>query len=222
MNFCTFRRHYLDAMLAGTSFSGAVIDVGGKKAGRRGAFAPPLHQVRLWHSVNLDPAARPDFCCDATRIPVPDGSYDMALLCEVLEHLPSPGAVLSETCRILRPGGTLVLSAPFLFAMHPDPADYQRWTPDKLREGLKAAGFKVVHLGNMGSLGAVVYDLAASIWSSSRWRYVLVLLRPVALLLERLQVGEPTKVTTGYFVVAHKLSDQRGTNLSTEEVGAPI
>jgi len=207
MTFLTFRRHYLDTMLAGTSFSGAIIDIGGKKVRRRGKFVPPLEQVSVWHVVNIDPGAEPDFCCDAAQIPVPDSSYDMALLCEVLEHLPSPEAVLTEACRVLNQNGTLVLSAPFLYAVHADPADYQRWTADKLSQSLATAGFESADISTMGGFGAVIYDMAMALWSNTRWRHLFRFLRPVFALMERLNVGNPAKVTTGYFVLAPKRSE---------------
>ncbi len=42
----------------------------------------------------------------------PDASFDVAVLSEVLEHLPYPDLVLQEIHRILRPGGVLVGSVP--------------------------------------------------------------------------------------------------------------
>jgi SAM-dependent methyltransferase len=204
----TFRRRYLDSHLAQTAFRQAVLDIGGEKVRRRGSFVPPMQQVSAWHTANLDPATAPDLCCDAANLPVPDASYDMALLCETLEHVASPEAVLAEACRVLKPGGTLVLSAPLLFAVHGDPADYQRWTAAKLRKALKEAGFEAIQLTAMGGIGAVVHDLAISLWSASRWRYLCRLLRPFCAVLERLQVGDQSKVTSGYFVLADKRGSQ--------------
>ncbi len=42
----------------------------------------------------------------------PDSSFDVAIITEVLEHLPYPKITLSEIVRILRPGGRLVGSVP--------------------------------------------------------------------------------------------------------------
>jgi SAM-dependent methyltransferase len=45
-------------------------------------------------------------------LPFPDGRLDTALLLEVLEHVVDDGAALREICRVLRPGGKLVVSVP--------------------------------------------------------------------------------------------------------------
>lgn len=53
---------------------------------------------------------------DVTRLTFADGSFDFILSCDVLEHVPDYPRALAEFCRILRPGGLLLLSAPFTFA----------------------------------------------------------------------------------------------------------
>ncbi|MDP9102076.1 MAG: methyltransferase domain-containing protein [Actinomycetota bacterium] len=46
---------------------------------------------------------------DAQRLPFADAVADVVVAGEVLEHVPDPDAVVAEACRVLRPGGTLVL-----------------------------------------------------------------------------------------------------------------
>lgn len=46
---------------------------------------------------------------DATRLPLPDGCADVVSAGELLEHVTDLGAAVTEVCRILRPGGLLVL-----------------------------------------------------------------------------------------------------------------
>ena len=46
---------------------------------------------------------------DATRLPLASGCADVVVAGEVLEHVPDWGAVVDEACRVLAPGGTLVI-----------------------------------------------------------------------------------------------------------------
>jgi 2-polyprenyl-6-hydroxyphenyl methylase/3-demethylubiquinone-9 3-methyltransferase len=46
---------------------------------------------------------------DVAAIPLADGSADVVVAGEILEHVPELGAVVGELCRVLRPGGLLVL-----------------------------------------------------------------------------------------------------------------
>jgi 2-polyprenyl-6-hydroxyphenyl methylase / 3-demethylubiquinone-9 3-methyltransferase len=46
---------------------------------------------------------------DVQRLPVGDGVADAVSAGEILEHVPDLAATVAEACRVLRPGGTLVL-----------------------------------------------------------------------------------------------------------------
>lgn len=46
---------------------------------------------------------------DAQRLPFADGVADVVVAGEVLEHVPDLAAAVGEACRVLRPGGTLVV-----------------------------------------------------------------------------------------------------------------
>lgn len=59
-----------------------------------------------------------DIVSDITSIPVPDASFDAIMCVEVFEHLPEPVWAVAEFARILRPGGVLVLTAPFCSLTH--------------------------------------------------------------------------------------------------------
>ncbi len=50
---------------------------------------------------------------DASQLPFEDGSVDTVLLGEVLEHLVHPARILSETRRVLREGGRLIVTVPY-------------------------------------------------------------------------------------------------------------
>ncbi|KRV48197.1 2-polyprenyl-3-methyl-5-hydroxy-6-metoxy-1,4-benzoquinol methylase [Wenjunlia vitaminophila] len=46
---------------------------------------------------------------DISRLPFASGSVDVATAGQCLEHVPDPFGVVEELCRVLRPGGTLIL-----------------------------------------------------------------------------------------------------------------
>lgn len=46
---------------------------------------------------------------DITRLPIADESVEVVTAGQCLEHVPDPYAVVRELCRVLRPGGTLIL-----------------------------------------------------------------------------------------------------------------
>lgn len=64
------------------------------------------------HSKKWD-TSRIDLVSDITSIPAGDASFDAILCSEVLEHVPYPNLALDELTRLLKPGGILILTAPF-------------------------------------------------------------------------------------------------------------
>lgn len=65
-----------------------------------------------------------DLVCDITNIPQSDASFDAILCCEVFEHLPDTLKALDEFSRLLKPGGILILTAPFASLVHFAPYHY--------------------------------------------------------------------------------------------------
>ena len=62
-----------------------------------------------------------DIVSDIVAIPAPDASFDVVLCTEVLEHIPEPTHALDEFARLLKPGGLLILTAPFASFVHMAP-----------------------------------------------------------------------------------------------------
>ncbi len=52
------------------------------------------------------------------KLPFPDESFDIVILSEVLEHLPTHQVVVREVGRILRPEGRWIVSTPNIFRLH--------------------------------------------------------------------------------------------------------
>jgi SAM-dependent methyltransferase len=80
---------------------------------------------------------------DGQTMPMAADQFAAILCSEVLEHSFVPERLLSECHRVLRPGGALLLTMPFLWPEHEQPWDSQRFTHFGLRQRLVAAGFRV-------------------------------------------------------------------------------
>lgn len=85
------------------------------------------------------------------QFPIADDSQDFLLLFNVLEHLYDYRVCLAESFRVLKPGGVLVGSVPFLFMIHPDPDDHFRFTGSTLTRLFSEAGFAPVSVDPVGS-----------------------------------------------------------------------
>jgi len=205
MSFITFRRYYLDQVLSDMNFYGKVLDVGGKKENKRGTFRPPLEKVESWEYLNIDKSTNPDYNCSADNIPVEDGTFDIIMLAEVIEHLENPIEVINECYRALKKGGKIVVTVPFLNALHADPYDFQRWTDLKIENVFNKSAFKDISINPMGGKTAVIYDLlnfsqTPTLFNTRIFRKILQISSPIFKILDK-----PNRfVTTGYFIEAKK------------------
>lgn len=79
---------------------------------------------------------------DATCLPFPDDSFDVAVSLETIEHLPDPPALLAEIRRVLIPGGRLMLSCPNLDrSKRNNPYHLNEMTYSQLESALVGGGF---------------------------------------------------------------------------------
>jgi SAM-dependent methyltransferase len=76
------------------------------------------------------------------RVDAHDGSADLVLSFQVLEHVRDPGCYLGEARRILRNDGRLILSTHGSWFYHPHPEDHRRWTRQGLVAELAVHGFE--------------------------------------------------------------------------------
>ena len=106
------------------------------------------------------------------RWPVPDSDVDVLLSSQVLEHVANLPHTLAEMRRVVRPGGTLVLSFPFIYNEHGAPFDYQRFTAHRAVRLFE--GFEVLEVRRQGGIGSTLAILALN-WleESSNRRRVL-------------------------------------------------
>ena len=121
---------------------GRLIDVGCGEKPYAGTFAPYVDEhVGVDHPDSPHALTSVDVVAGAYDIPLADASFDTALMAEVLEHLETPERALAEARRLLRPGGALIVTTPFMWVLHEEPRDFFRYTPHALRLLLTRAGF---------------------------------------------------------------------------------
>jgi SAM-dependent methyltransferase len=136
-----------------------VLDAGSGRAPYRTLFAHARYETADFLAVEGKTYTEQDYVCDLAAIPVEDARFDHVLLTQVLEHLPEPATVLTELHRVLKPGGTLWLTAPLFYAEHEKPYDFFRYTQFGIRHLLEGAGFQVREIEWMeGYLGTLSYQ----------------------------------------------------------------
>lgn len=205
----TYRRILLDSFLGVflANARGLLIDLGGKKRGRHGSFKPEDFKAVKWININIAMESNPQVAADVCALPIRDGCTDLVLCTETLEHLRDPLRCIHESLRILKPGGTLLLSVPFLYPVHADPFDFQRFTGDGLRAMLQ--NFVEVEVRPMGGFWGVVglfFDLQSS---SVRLRILRGFMRRMGRFLCWVDAWNGNHLsfsifTTGYFCCAKK------------------
>lgn len=110
-------------------------------------------QMKHWDN------SRIDLVSDITDIPAPSASFDAILCSEVLEHVPEPTHALDEFSRLLKPGGTLILTAPFASIVHMAPFHYcSGFSRYWYEHHLKLRGFEIVELVPNGDWYSYLYQ----------------------------------------------------------------
>lgn len=132
--------------------SGITLDIGAADRWIESRLAPGVQYIALdYPATGRDLyAARPDVFADAACLPFGGNCIDTVLCLEVIEHVRDPNGMLAEMARVLRPGGQLHLSMPFLYPIHDAPFDFQRLTEHGLRRDLEAAGLQIVEIRKTG------------------------------------------------------------------------
>lgn len=136
-----WRRHnfdYFSHAFASLPDSAVVLDLG---AGP-GQFSELTDRFSTFISMDFRPFRPVNVVADLTkRLPLKDGAVDAIMASNVLEHIPDTRELLQEAFRVLKPGGVLVATIPFLMRVHQKPYDFNRYTKYQLEALARGAGF---------------------------------------------------------------------------------
>jgi len=98
-------------------------------------------QTGTWDNTKLD------IVSDILSIPLPDHSVDAIMCTEVLEHIPDPLGAIKEFNRLVKPGGYLLITAPFASITHFAPYHFASGLSRFFYEkNLAENGFKITDL----------------------------------------------------------------------------
>lgn len=161
-------------------------------------------------SIDVNKDREPDILGDICDYDFREKRFDVVIMSEVLQFLKTPQIGIDNVYKILKPGGRLVLTSPFIFPLHDRPYDLYRFTKHGL-EYLLTDFDEVTIKERNGSLEAIdvlwlrlnkfkgkhSYSLKRLIVFS-----VFYLKRPFTLFLQR--YIKTDIMTTGYNVIAVK------------------
>ncbi|WP_287005317.1 MULTISPECIES: class I SAM-dependent methyltransferase [Gordonia] len=111
---------------------------------------------------------------DALRLPYADNSFDVVLMSEILEHIPSDEAAIAEMARILKPGGIGAVTVPRYWpekvcwalsdAYHEVEGGHVRiYKASELADKLRAAGLEVTGTDHAHALHAPYWWLKCAV-----------------------------------------------------------
>ena len=165
-------RSALPPLLAATSRSGAVLDVGCAEQPFR-----PLIESSGQRYVGMDVVQNStrsvDILSTLEDAPSPIETYAVILCTEVLEHVADIDAAFAGLRRLIAADGVVVLTVPFVFPLHMEPYDFRRLTRHGVQRLAADHGFCVEASTPLGRLPDVLATLIAdaSILPTSRSLY---------------------------------------------------
>ena len=148
-----------------------------------------------------------------------DGSFDIVLCSQVLEHCDDPARAVAELHRATAPGGRLLLSTHGVQVYHPSPVDYWRWTHAGLEKVVSENGeWASVRVSPAsGTTACVAMLVNMYIDLAARRAHLGVLAKPIVAALNTLAVAVdarsarlrnpgPGTLHANFHVVAEKAS----------------
>ena len=202
----TVNRILMNAELKTVDLEGKIVDLGAGKL--RSSYFSFLRIGRLDSVVSIDktPDRQPDIMANLEKgLPLLDDTYDSVLCFNLLEHIYGHRQLLTETWRVLIPGGRLIGYVPFLVKFHPDPDDFFRYTEQGLEKLFAETGFsrsEIKFIGR-GALTAAWSQIEYILPKFLRWAVTLAVFGLDEVILKFKPVFRK-KYPLGYFFIAQK------------------
>lgn len=182
--------------------SGSVLDLAGSRKASYHHYLPPDIDVT---TANLEKKEGVNVVLDFNKpLPFSEEQFDAVLFLNALYIVDDRKKLYMELKRVLKQGGTLVISSPFVANEMPEPHDYCRLTHEGLLRELSEAGFRNIRIDRLGERFSAAAHLLHSFWLLSPMRLIVYSL---ALLLDMLIPSHIKKVhptPLGYVGITRK------------------
>lgn len=100
-----------------------------------------------------------DVFYDGKSIPFHDEYFDSVLCSEVFEHVFNLDEIVLELNRVMKKGGKILITCPFVWNEHEVPHDYARYTQFALRSILQKGGFEIIDYSKSGNFITSIFQL---------------------------------------------------------------
>ena len=124
-----------------------------------------IFKFETYTGIEINPRFNPDVVGDLRAMPFCDSKFDSILNNQVLEHVDDIDKVFSEFYRVLKPGGFLCVTIPFIARLHEEPRDYWRISEYGLRYLMNKHNFREISIINMGGF----LTTQAYLWQFRIW-----------------------------------------------------
>lgn len=204
-------------------FEGKILDVGCGQKPYKNYFANSEYvgiDFKEYSGSKDFPEDKPDYYFDDSYsenliLPFESGSFDHAVSFQALEHHRKPELMIFEMARITKRGGFILLTCPFIYALHEEPKDFQRLTHHKLKDFFEKNNCEIIKVKKQGGFFSVVSSLAGEqlnyFAARSKLNYFLAgICLPLLLLLQYTSIlidffVRPKKIFINYIILAKKV-----------------
>lgn len=134
--FCFLKNH--------SSFlKGNILDFGGGSKPYQSLFGKSQNYFSIEVMSNKE-NLKSDIYYNGCNLPFANNVFESILCTEVFEHVENLDEIIIELYRVLRPGGRMIVTTPFICIEHEMPYDFRRFSINGLSNLMKKNNFKIL------------------------------------------------------------------------------
>ena len=161
-NFFIKKGIYLGLKRHSSQLAGRLLDVGcGTKPYRDLFDVEEYIGIDIKNEAHEKIADAVDIVYDGREFPFSDASFDSVFSSEVFEHVFYLDELIKESHRVLKEGGKLLITLPFVWIEHEKPNDFARYTTFGITSLLRRNGFTVLHSEKTSTYIEAIFQMIA-------------------------------------------------------------